>query len=336
MSSLSVACMGMGGPAMQREFTDLGRSLLILGACTGWVLLLAMTCSAGQECASSGDGCDNDTLGPVKELDGIGTATIDHSALSAKWPEESRAELLSKSARILTSIEEVSDKDILLDVSQSLAGHIEGSAFIPYTNFTSDAGILKPSSEIARMLGGAGISHDDSIVVYSECLPCGGGPSFATYVYWMMKLLGHENVRVLDGTARDWAAAGRMISSNASTGPAKDYVPGDGADVIATYEYVRSGQARIVDARTSQEYESGNIPGSISIPYDDVLRDNRIKDASGLKEAFANLSMDKPVVVYTNTGVKASVVWFALEMMGYDARLYTWRDWVERQKKMRL
>jgi len=34
------------------------------------------------------------------------------------------------------------------------------------------------------------------------------------------------------------------------------------------------------------------------------------------------------VVVFTNTGLKASVVWFALELMGYDAKLYAFQNWV--------
>ena len=33
--------------------------------------------------------------------------------------------------------------------------------------------------------------------------------------------------------------------------------------------------------------------------------------------------MDRPVVVYTNVGVEASLVWFALTLSGYDARLYS-------------
>ena len=38
-------------------------------------------------------------------------------------------------------------------------------------------------------------------------------------------------------------------------------------------------------------------------------------------------------MVYTNVGVEASLVWFALNLSGYDARLYTWRDWLENQPK---
>ena len=51
-----------------------------------------------------------------------------------------------------------------------------------------------------------------------------------------------------------------------------------------------------------------------------------------MNKVFMVLDKDQPVVVFTNTGMKASVVWFALEMMGYDARLYNYRDWMANQE----
>jgi thiosulfate/3-mercaptopyruvate sulfurtransferase len=33
------------------------------------------------------------------------------------------------------------------------------------------------------------------------------------------------------------------------------------------------------------------------------------------------------VVVYTNTGVKASMIWLPLCLLGYDAKVYAWQDW---------
>jgi thiosulfate/3-mercaptopyruvate sulfurtransferase len=101
------------------------------------------------------------------------------------------------------------------------------------------------------------------------------------------------------------------------------------------YDYVKdaseNGHVQIIDARTPAEYGSGNILGSTNIPYDNVLNNKSIKSEDSLKKAFAILDKNRPVVVYTNTGVKASVVWFALEMMGYDAKLYSLADWIINQ-----
>ncbi len=232
---------------------------------------------------------------------------------------------------ILAPLDAVTDADILLDVSENSTMHIAGSVVIPYMEFDVQAGVLKPVPEISKILGDAGISRDDSVVIYGECLPCGGGPSVATYVYWMMKSLGHEKVKVLDGTAEDWKAVGRATTKDARMLPSKIYTPAETANYTATYEFVKSGQAQIVDARTLQEFGSGSIPRSMSIPYTSVLNGKKIKGEDQLNKVFLILDKDHPVAVFTNTGMKASVVWFALEMMGYDARLYNFQDWVENQ-----
>jgi len=80
-----------------------------------------------------------------------------------------------------------------------------------------------------------------------------------------------------------------------------------------------------------QEYGSGSIPGSISIPYASVLNGKKIKSKDQLNKIFMLLDKDRPVVVFTNTGMKASVVWFALKLSGYDARLYNYQDWMANQ-----
>jgi thiosulfate/3-mercaptopyruvate sulfurtransferase len=88
---------------------------------------------------------------------------------------------------------------------------------------------------------------------------------------------------------------------------------------------------QIIDARTPPEFAMGTIAGSISIPYEGVLNESRITGEDRLDMVFMVLDKDQPVVVFTNTGMKGSVVWFALEMMGYDARLYSYQDWMANQ-----
>ena len=232
---------------------------------------------------------------------------------------------------MLLPLDEVSEGDILLDVSENTSIHIEGSVYIPYMEFFVQPGVLKPVEEISTILGKAGISREDSVVIYGECLPCGGGPSVATYVYWMMNSLGHENVSVLDGTAGDWSAAGRATSGSANLLPEKEYKPVMNSNYTATYDLVKGGQVQLIDARTAREFATGTIPGSINMPYESVLNDLKITGEERLDMVFMVLNKDQPVVVFTNTGMKGSLVWFALEMMGYDARLYSYQDWMANQ-----
>jgi len=232
--------------------------------------------------------------------------------------------------QMLVPIADVSSSDLLLDISENSTRHIQDSIVIPYTDFIMD-GIFKSVPEITQILGGAGISRNDSIVIYGECMPCGGGPAPATYIYFMMKCLGHENIRVLDGTIEDWAAAGLPTTNESMTKPPANYTPMFTTDPMASYDYVKSGEANIVDARSFHTFNLSSIPEAVNIPSDNVLINGSIKNETALKEVFANLNKDKPVVVFTDTGIKASVVWFSLKMLGYDAKLYSWQDWLANQ-----
>ena len=221
----------------------------------------------------------------------------------------------------------------MLDISPSATRYIEGAVNIDYEDFLGEGGQFKPVWETAKLLGEAGISSNDSLVIAGECLPCGGGPSPAIFTYWLLKYLGHEKVRVLEGSIDDWAAAGLNTSNESATRPKTDYVPQLKPELLATYDFVVNSGAQIVDARPARDFSIGSIPGAVSIPYENVLVNESIKPQEDLQKVFAKLEKGRPVIVYTNVGVEASLVWFALNLSGYDARLYSWRDWLENQPK---
>lgn len=230
-------------------------------------------------------------------------------------------------AKVLVPLAGVDDSRIILDISPEPSEYIPVAIGIPYTEFLQSGGALKNVSEMAAILGGAGISRDDAVLIYGECQPCGGGPSAAAYVYWIMKYLGHENLTLLDGGIDDWVAAGEPTAASSSHLVPVNYTPEINGDLLAEYEFVKSGSAQIIDARTADEFEAGSISGSMNIPYEGVLDGKRIKDETDLEQLFSSLDKEKPVVVYTNTGVKASMVWLALTLLGYEARIYSWKEW---------
>ena len=241
-----------------------------------------------------------------------------------------------KFASVLVPLERVNNSGIVLDISPNSTEYIPGAINIPYTKFLDSSGALLPVSEMARTLGDAGISESDSVLIYGECQPCGGGPSASTYVYWIMKYLGHENVKLLDGGIDDWVAAKLPTVAKPAVLPQKSYTPSIDANLLATYEYVHSNTPLIIDARTPIEFSAGSIPNAINIPYDSVLDGKRIKDEAALQKIFSSRQLDKPIVVYTNTGVKASMTWLALTLLGYDARIYSWQDWEANQPKLNI
>ena len=253
-------------------------------------------------------------------------------ASPARAAEENQVIVRSERAKsMIAPLEEAASETIYLDISENSTEHIKGSIVIPYTQFLNDTAVLS-ADELAALLGKAGISREDAVIVYGECMPCGGGPAPATFVYWILRSLGHDNVKVLDGMVEDWAAAGLPTSADAGILPAKAFVPRVSSNFSAEYSYVESGQAQIVDARSIGEFATSSIPGAINIPYESVISGNRLRNESRLERIFGILDKDQPVVVFTNTGLKASVVWYALELLGYDARLYSYENyWINHQ-----
>jgi thiosulfate/3-mercaptopyruvate sulfurtransferase len=160
-------------------------------------------------------------------------------------------------------------------------------------------------------------------VIYGEDL------SAATYVYLILDSLGQESIRLLDGGLEGWITAGKPSESVPAVLPQTSYLPAIRSDLIASYNYLKGKDVQVVDARSFKEYLVGSIPGSQNIPYNSVLDSGKIKDGAALKDLFAGLHKDKPVAVYSNSGIKASLLWYALELQGYDSRLYAGDNWPE-------
>jgi thiosulfate/3-mercaptopyruvate sulfurtransferase len=257
--------------------------------------------------------------------------TAQSSAASEGSPARSQ-----ESKKMLVPVEELSGAEILLDVSKNGTEHIEGSLAIPYSTFEQSMGVFKSVPEVARILGDAGISRQDNLVIYSECSSCGAGPWEAAYIYWMMRLLEHENVRVLDGTMEDWKAAGLSFSNESAILSKKTYelnLADKSSPFIASYDEVKdateNGTAQLVDAREELLYSEDHLRNAVNLPYKAVLQDNRIKNDEDLKMiTFKGLNKDSLVVVYTNYSYFAAMVWFALEMVGFDSKVYSLEDWV--------
>jgi thiosulfate/3-mercaptopyruvate sulfurtransferase len=235
-------------------------------------------------------------------------------------------------ASVLTPLNDVNSSGIILDISPNATEYIPGAINIPYNKFLEKNGVLKPASEMTDLLGEAGISADDELLIYGECQPCGGGPSAATYVYWIMKYLGHEKLRLMEGGIEDWIDAGHPTSAKPINLTRTNYIPtAINAGLLATFDYVHNNATQIIDARSVKEFEKESIPNSINIPYDRVLDEKRIKNETALQELFSSFDKARPVVVYTNTGLKATMTWFVLTLLGYDAKIYSWYDWKENQ-----
>ncbi|MCQ8903258.1 MAG: rhodanese-like domain-containing protein [Methanothrix sp.] len=218
----------------------------------------------------------------------------------------------------------ISHSDVIMYVSNDNPRHyVQGAIHVPRAEFVAD-GRLRSVREICEILGSHGLTRNDTVVVYGSCMECGD----PTYICWLLSYLGQEDVKVLEIGEIE-----ANMSESPSIRPPANYTPELRPELLATYDYVKSGVAQIVDARSSDEFQAAHIPGAVNIESSSLLSNGRLKNASELGSLF-NLDLGKPVVVYSLNGGQASLVWFALKILGYDARLYTWLDWLDNQPEL--
>ncbi len=261
---------------------------------------------------------------------------IANEAQKPPGPQDARAAMESEAERgeegfvhgeFLASIEEAEGSDVILDVGSDYASsHIKGAIPLYWDELLDGNNNPKSVAEMAEIFGEAGISPDDSVVVYGSCATC-DGISVAPFVFWAMRYVGHDDVKVLDGGLDDWNDAGKPTEKTANDRPAVTYSPRARSGLLADYEGVASGEYQLVDARTLQEFAADKIQGAVHIDYDEVLTGGQVKSSDDLEDVFAGLDGDEPIVVYSNAGARASMVWYALQLMGYESSIYTWNDW---------
>ncbi|NMB84756.1 MAG: hypothetical protein GYA29_00725 [Methanothrix sp.] len=245
-----------------------------------------------------------------------GEPSADNAPVSIKSGKQVGTEINTQ-----TNSFDAKNSDVILDVDVQPQGSIKGAIHIDYRKFLDGSNRPKSISEISKVLGDTGISRSDSVAIYSE------SPSAATYVYFILDFLGQERVRLLDNGIDAEGLAGESARSAPAAKPKTKYIPSPRTDIIASYDYVKRDDVLVVDARPSREYSIGAVAGSKNIPYDTVLDGEKIKDQALLGDLFADLSKDKPLVVYSNDGIKASLIWYAMKLEGYDPRLYAGDNW---------
>ena len=204
------------------------------------------------------------------------------------------------------------------------SGHIPGALpvlYSSYCNATYPGRIATPPT-VQDLLGKSGVTNTTCIVLY-------GGDGLEGRLYWAIKMYGHDHVKILDGGLENWRKSGYDISAtNSSRSPVTfefDLANSKAELLLATLKEIEEavGQSNcvIVDARTDTEYTRGHIPGSVNVPYELLLnKDLTFKIADQLKELFEGkkITPEKKVFVYSNAGIRSSMIWFALsELCGY-------------------
>lgn len=242
-----------------------------------------------------------------------------------------------------------SNEDVLLYST----GHIPNAVHIDWVADLNDS-IRRDylnEEQFAALLSRHGISNDTTVVFYGD-----KNNWWATYAFWVFKLFGHEDCRIMNGGRQKWIAEGRELTKEKPAIAPAEYRPAARSDYkIRAFRdqvlaHVQAGQP-LVDVRSPQEFRGellhmpgspqegalrgGHIKGAVSVPWSRaVAEDGTFKSADELRaiyETEQGLSPEKNVIAYCRIGERSSHSWFVLTyLLGYaNVRNYdgSWTEW---------
>jgi thiosulfate/3-mercaptopyruvate sulfurtransferase len=225
------------------------------------------------------------------------------------------------------------------DTSAYEKGHIRGASSWNWTTdlHTKVGRDYLDRDGFSKLLSDAGVGQDATVVLYG-----GNNNWFAAYAYWLLKLRGFENVKLLNGGRKKWELESRELTQETpSVQPTGFAISGAERPEIRALrdEVLRKvgGGAGFVDVRSPEEYRGeklapdhlpqeqsqvpGHIAGAASIPWMKAANDDgTFKSADELKELYEGegIISDREVIAYCRIGERSSHTWFALqELLGY-------------------
>ncbi|MFA5970733.1 MAG: sulfurtransferase [Lentimicrobiaceae bacterium] len=215
--------------------------------------------------------------------------------------------------------------------------HIQGAINIPHKSLYKTGpkeGQFLELAELAAIFGKKGVSNTSKIVLYDD-----GSQKYNSRVWWVLKYLGATDVYLLHKDMTEMESARIPMTNTSLTLKATTFTPAINADMnidMATLKSLLDNPTLILlDAREKDEYEGmdkdkrskGHLPGAIFMNYKEVLTPTgayKSKDEILALVPQFGISPEKEIIVYCQTGIKASVIYFALkEIAGFpNVKLY--------------
>jgi thiosulfate/3-mercaptopyruvate sulfurtransferase len=242
--------------------------------------------------------------------------------------------------------------EVDVDTSAYGAGHIPGALG---WNLKTDlqrhpVRDIPNKDEWEQLLSRAGIGNDTTVVLYGD-----NNNWFAAFAYWLFKLYGHRDVRLMDGGRKKWVDEGRDLTTDEAPYAASSYRAQEpNADLRAFRDHVSqalgNAQSALVDVRSPGEFSGellapenlpqegaqrgGHVPGASNIPWATaVAADGTFKPVEELRAIYGGKGIvpEKEIIAYCRIGERSAHTWFVLrELLGYrNVRNYdgSWTEW---------
>lgn len=242
--------------------------------------------------------------------------------------------------------------EVDVDTSAYETGHIPGAVGWNWKKDLQRHPIrdIPAREEWEQLLSGSGIGNDTTVVLYGD-----NNNWFAAFAYWLFKLYGHRDVRLVDGGRVKWIAENRPTTTDVSTPQAQSYraqEPDPKLRALRDQVAQSLGKANeaLVDVRSPGEFSGellapenlpqegaqrgGHIPGAKGIPWGSaVAGDGTFKPIEELRALYGGkgITPDKQVITYCRIGERSAHTWFVLrELLGYEnVSNYdgSWTEW---------
>lgn len=227
------------------------------------------------------------------------------------------------------------------------AAHIPNARFFDIDD-VSDHGsdlphMVPPVEKFMSRMRAMGVGDGHQVVVYD-----GMGLFSAARVWWLFKLMGQNNIAVLDGGLPKWQSEGRPVEDlppvirdrhmtvRRQNQMVKDVTQVSAASKLGDYEIIDArspGRFRGEEPEPRAGLRPGHIPGSKNVCFKDLLNaDQTMKNPAEIRQIFeaAGVDFNKPAITTCGSGVTAAVLSLGLERIGKtDHSLYdgSWSEW---------
>lgn len=209
--------------------------------------------------------------------------------------------------------------------------HIEGAVNVPMSELVINEpykNMLAPSSQVSQCLGAAGISENDTILVYDNSSNMKAGR-----IQWTLNIYGNYNVKVVSGGIEALKEAGASTSMVETTLSETTYNVGDmQKNLVVSLDYLKSlinvpdENTVIIDTRSADEYWAGTIPGSVHIEYIwNNYANGEYKSVRDIQITYIDKGIvpEMKIILFCKTSVRAAQTYAALKDAGYkDVRIY--------------
>lgn len=234
--------------------------------------------------------------------------------------------------------------------AEYLENHIPGAVFFDIDEISDTTSTLPhmapPPEKFASRVKRLGLGDGSRIVVYDST-----GIFSAPRVWWLFRLMGHEDVRVLDGGLPKWIAEGRPLEDMPPVARERHFTvrrhPGLVRSLAQVEAKLASGEATVLDARPAARFEgsapeprpglpSGHMPGARNLPWNSILApDGTLLEPEELAGVYraAGVDLSRRVVTSCGSGVSACVLALGLARLGlWDVPVYdgSWAEWAGR------